>query len=233
MRIPSPSPALSALQMSRASPVYLCVACSSMFDDDEAGGLLFHVCHSLSILPFRNQLVHSSLPFFGQCADPSLSSPVPPPPLSPFFVLLSCPLLLPSLALPARLLFPPSRYPSASIFPPLLSDSLLPSPLFIPCLFLFFLFLVDVAVYAYTVSTCISLSPSSSTLSLSSKQESSIPQHPSLSLLSYLPLFTAPACIILFFGSIIARKCHVPYNACSCRMPNVFSFHQISHPKPR
>jgi len=90
-RIPSPSPALSALQMSRASPVYLCVACSSMFDDDEAGGLLFHVCHSLALLPFRHQLTHPSLPFFGQCTDPSLSSPVPPPPLSPFFVLLSRP----------------------------------------------------------------------------------------------------------------------------------------------
>ena len=101
-RTPSPSPALSALQMPRASPVCLCVACSSMFDDDEAGGLLFHVCHSLALLPCRNQLVHPSLPFFGQCADPSPSSPS----FSFFCVTVTIaicrPLLLPSLALLPR-----------------------------------------------------------------------------------------------------------------------------------
>ena len=74
------------------------------------------------------------------------------------------PLLLPSLALPARFFFLPSHFPSASILPSRLSCSLLPSPLFISCLFLFFLFLVDVAVCACAVSTCISLSPSGSPL---------------------------------------------------------------------
>jgi hypothetical protein len=64
-------------------------------------------------------------------------------------------------------------------------------------------------------------------LSLLSKLDSSIPQHPSRSLLSHLPLFAAPVCMALYLGSIIARKCHVSYmpcSACSCRMPNAFSF---------
>jgi hypothetical protein len=46
-------------------------------------------------------------------------------------------------------------------------------------------------------------------------------------------LFTAPVCMVLFFGSIVARKCHFPCHACSCRMSKVFPFHQMSPPKPR
>ena len=82
----------------------------------------------------------------------------------------------------------------------------------------------------------VSLSPSGSPLSLPSNLESPIPQHPSPSLLSSLPLFTAPTCVVLFLGSIFARKCHVPYvpyNACSYRIPNIFSFDERTLPKPR
>jgi hypothetical protein len=87
--------------------------------------------------------------------------------------------------------------------------------------------------HARVANLITSPSPSGSPLSLPSKLESPIPQHPSLSLLSCLPLFTAPACMVLFLGSVIARKSHDPHNACSCRMSSVFSFHQMPHPKPR
>ena len=70
---------------------------------------------------------------------------------------------------------------------------------------------------------CLHLPPSPPVLpSLCVSQlESSIPQHPSLSLLFFLPLFIALSWMIMFLGSTLARKfyhtSHYLFCPCGCR----------------
>jgi hypothetical protein len=76
------------------------------------------------------------------------------------------------------------------------------------------------------VSTCIPLSLRFSPLSMTpSKLESSIPQHPSLSLLSYLPLFTAPPAWFCSWVALSPENAmtHVTPAAAGCQVPSHFT----------